>query len=376
MAIRQIKHRTLADNFANDVRASRRKWGRYIYMLLVLGVAVYLGQLFAGPYIWLDAGGLVAADRVVVSPANEAQVVGVLVNAGERVKKGQLLGYVHSAITTQNLADLRTRYADAAAKVAALNIQLNVANSVERLAQDRQKIARENYTKLVANRGFATDLTVQASMQQLYDAELQVATYRAQRDAASKQLAILNATLSDAQEAIDSIQQRYSEGKIYADDDGIIGAQLAQKGDVLKPGDLFVEMYVGQPYVLGYLETNTLYKINPGDQVNINSGFRATLGVVTEVRPIAVQLPPEFQRTFRPRGRGQVVKIEMTEADFPLSTKVQISSDNYLPPEWRQRLAEYWPGWQPVQHRVTAWLQQAETQLTTWVGWARARLNG
>jgi multidrug resistance efflux pump len=334
MAIRQLKTRTLADKFANDVRASRRKSGRFIYMGLVVVTAVWLADLFAGPYLWLDVGGLVSADRTVISPANDSQVVAMYVSPGQMVRKGQIIGLLHSPGVTQAVADLKTRYADAAAKAAELNIRLNVARSVEQVAIERLKLAQENHAKLASMHGYVADLTVQASMQQLYDAQLQVATQKAQQEGADDQLHNLNATLRDAQQSIADIESRYNDGKVLAEDDGIMGAQIAQKGDLLRPGDLLIELFTGRPYVLAYLETNALYAVRVGDHVRVRAGFRETEGTVTEVRPIAVQLPPEFQKTFRPRGRGQVAKIELKNADFALSTKVEITGDSYLPEDW------------------------------------------
>jgi multidrug resistance efflux pump len=333
MAIQQLKTRTLADQFANDVRASRRKWGRYIYIFITLGVLAGLGKMFIGEYIWLEAGGMVAAERNVVTLPNEAQVRSISVSAGQTVHKGDILGYVHSADVNRSLADFKTRYADAAAKVAALNIQLKVAAAVLPAAIRRYAIASENLGKLQANRSLVSDLNYQAELREVYQAQFEISTQQAQKDAAQDQLGVLNASLEDARRTIAEIQANYNNGVVVADADAIIGDRLAQKGDVLHPGDLLVEEFVGRRFVLAYLKTDTLYDVQVGEKVNVASGFRSTHGRIVEVRPIAVQLPAEFQQTFRPRGRGQVAKIVLDDASFPINTKVQITGDDYLP-QW------------------------------------------
>ena len=361
MAVQQLKNRTLADKFANDVRASHRNSGRFVYIGLVMVTAAWLADVFAGPYLWLDAGGLVSADRAVISSPNDSQVVAVYASPGQMVRKGQVVALLESPAVTQAVADLKTRYADAAVKAAELNIRLNVADSVEQLGIERLKLAEENYAKLASNHGYATDLTVQASMQQLYDARLQVATQKAQREGAADQLHTLGATLEDAQQSIAHIQSRYNDGKVLAEDDGIVGAQVAQRGDFLRPGEPLMELFTGRPYVLGYLETSALYAVRVGDHVHVQAGFRETEGTVTEVRPIAVQLPPEFQKTFRPRGRGQVAKIELKDADFPLSTKVEIKGDSYVPEDWVVAVSSYVHGavWS-AKARMHAFLEWVE----------------
>ena len=331
MAIQKLRSRTLADKFVNDVRASRRKWGRYIYISMTFGVLLMLGKMFVGEYIWLEAGGMISAERNIITLPNEAQVLSIEVSAGQTVHKGDVLGHVHSADVNRSLADYKTRYADAAAKVAALNIQLSVASAVLPAAIKRYMTASENLLKLTANRALVTDLTYQAELREMYDSQYQISTQQAQKDAATGQLTVLNASLDDARHAIEEIQTNYHRGVVTADDDGIIGDRLAQKGDVLKPGDLLVEEFVGIRFVLAYLKTDTLYDVRVGERVNIASGFRSTQGTITEVRPIAVQLPPEFQQTFRPRGRGQVAKIALDDTSFPINTKVQITGNEYLP---------------------------------------------
>jgi len=155
MAISQLKTRTLADKFANDVRASRRKYGRYVYVALVFVTVGYLADLFLGPYVWLDAGGMVAADRTVVSVPSEAQVLSILVSPGQRVRRGQLLGRVQSAGVTQLVADLKTKHADTASKAAELNMRLYVARALGGISAERLRIAEASFDRLSALRSLS-----------------------------------------------------------------------------------------------------------------------------------------------------------------------------------------------------------------------------
>jgi hypothetical protein len=92
-------------------------------------------------------------------------------------------------------------------------------------------------------------------------------------------------------------------------------------------------LYGTQHYVLAYLQTGTLYSVSAGDEVQITDGFVNARGRVSEVLPVAEQLPEEFRKVFQPRGRSQVARITLAEGTtFPLFAKVRLSGIGWLSP--------------------------------------------
>jgi len=70
-----------------------------------------------------------------------------------------------------------------------------------------------------------------------------------------------------------------------------------------------------------------------GTAVSLTHTLGSSSGVVTRIEPVAAALPREFQRTFVPVERQQVMRVEFDENEVvpPLFTKVQLRSAVALP---------------------------------------------
>ena len=330
--IRQLHTRTNADRFVNDVRASRRRYGRYVYLTTVAGILIYLGNLAIGHLLWLDADGIVSAERIAVAFPYEVEVQRLDVRSGQNVNEGEMLAKVRSSQVAESIATLTARYAETYARQAELQIRVDVANAVigraaERLSEAEANLKRVNDTRAT---GFVSDSFVGSAIRERYTALQEMAVREAERRSSIEQLGNLRRAQDDAKTALDKLREQYNDGHVVAPATGVIGARLAQRGDVLRSGDYLAEVYVGRKYVLGYLESGTLYEVNPNDRVLVTYGFGASEGTVIEVLPITVQLPPEFQKAFRPTTRGQVARIALDDdAAFPLAAKVRVTG-----PKW------------------------------------------
>ncbi|MER2269304.1 HlyD family secretion protein [Methylobacterium oxalidis] len=332
--IRKLSDRTNADRFKNDVRANGKRYGRYVYMAAVGIFAAYLVNLFVGPIVWLQADGLVNSQKIAIASMNEAQVIKINVKSGDRVSKGEVIGEVHSPQVSGNLAMLANQFAETQAKQAELIVRLEIATSTTKAAEDRLNEADVNLKRIVTQRpaGFMSDNFVGNAYREKYLALQENAKLEAEKRSASGQLENLVKAQKEAREAIDDVKKRYNNGIIVSPFDGYMGAQLAQQGDVLKPGEYFGDLFVGEKHVLAYLPTGTLYKVKKGERVSVADGFNKTEGTLVDIRPISVQLPPAFQRAFRPQERGQVATITLDSADtFAQATKVRVTGHNLIP---------------------------------------------
>lgn len=329
--ITQIKARNRVDKFKNDVRAptgKKFKPSRYVYLALLVGFFAYLGNVFVGHYIWLRADGLVSADKTVVGPTYESQVTEILVQPGQKVKKGQVIGRVYSTRVAEQVAELTGRYAEVQARASDLVIRLETAQQVVELAQHRLADAETNAAKTMSLRraGIITDASQSAALNERYAAAKEKSSREVEIRVTKEQLAIVRQAQVEARKSLDEMKRRFNSGEIIAPASGIIGPQVARAGDTLGPGDHIAEIYQPTPFVLAYLETGTLYKVKTGDRVKVVDGFNETPGTIVDVLPMTVPLPGEFQKTFSPTGRGQVAKITLDRAaDFPLFNKVRVT---------------------------------------------------
>ena len=69
-----------------------------------------------------------------------------------------------------------------------------------------------------------------------------------------------------------------------------------------------------------------MYK-RQGQKVSIKGRGRTATGYIERVLPVTDALPPEFQLPNRVRGRGQLVRVELSQPqDFALDEKVRLAS--------------------------------------------------
>ena len=330
--ITQLHEHKRADRFLNDVRANqkaRRNLGRYFYVSALAGVFIYLSNIFFGHLLWLRAEGLVVSDYVIVASPYAVQVTKMMVQPGQQVKQGAVLAKVSSPQIMEAMATLTSKAPETTARQAELAIKLEVANAVLKTADERLKETEAQLRKVNTSRaslGFVSDAFAANVQKDRYFAMQEKVSREAERHGAIQQLAQLDVSLEEARAALAQLRLSYNNGVIEAPSDGTVGSKTAIQGDVLRPGDNLMQLFVGKKYALVYLETGALYEVKLGDRVNVADGFKQTMGAISEIQPLTVPLPAEFQRAFRPPSRGQVAKIELeTEVIFPMASKVSVS---------------------------------------------------
>jgi multidrug resistance efflux pump len=337
--ITELRDWTRADRFLNDVRANqkkRRNWGRYVYLAIVIVVFGYLANLLFGQYFWLRANGMVVSDHVVVASPYEVQITDMLVQPGDRVRMGQIIAKVRSPQVIETVARLTAQAADTNARQAEIAVKLDVANAVMKTANQRlaQTAAQLKQVNAVAGRakGAISPTFIATVSAQHYDAMQEQASREAERKVATDQLADLRQSQADAKRALDDLRATYNSGNIVAPADGIVGPEVASRGDVIPPGQQILQLYVGRKFAYVYLDTGAFYRTEVGDRVAIADGFTRTKGTLVRIMPLSVQLPIAFQTAFRAPRRGQVAKIRLDDSSkFPLLSTVEVTGDKLIP---------------------------------------------
>lgn len=336
--ITELRDRTRADRFANDVRQNQRKRrnrGRFVYLAAVLALFVWLLDMLVGSYVRLRAEGLVVSDYAVVASPYEVQVVDVRVAPGQRVRRGDVLAVVTSPRISELIATLTARQAETTARLADLAIRLEVTDALmqaarQRLADTTEQLERVNRAR--GETGFVSDAFVATIQRDHYAALMESVSREAESRTARKLWEELEATREEARLALDTLRADFDDGVIRAGADAIVGPNVVRRGDVINPGDHLMALYSGEKYALVYLETGTLYAVRVGDRVEVSGGFTQTSGRIVEVLPLSVPLPSEFQRAFRPPARGQVARIALDEAErFPIAAPIAVRGDQIVP---------------------------------------------
>lgn len=331
--IRRLRRQPPVDTLHSDPRAARGRIGRWVYLALIVAFFVWLGDLFVGSLLRLRADGIVVADHVSISVPFPAQVIEAAVAPGGTVGAGEAVARVSSVALAQDIAVLTARNADLLVRRLELERESRVADAVLPVARHRAGEAEAALKKIEGYRGEG-DVGLSLWMQTLrdrFETRERVAELGASLETAEGTLAAVGDAIRDAASALDDLREAYGGGVVRAPIAGTAGLAVARAGEVVAPGHPLMVLYRPERYVLAYIGTGGLYEIRPGDPVELASGFAQATGTVTEVLPVADQLPPEFQKTFQPRQRGQVVRIALSEtSSLPLFAKVTVTGRGWL----------------------------------------------
>lgn len=307
-------------------------WGRWIYISLLSLFVIALANYFVGPSFLLRADGLILQKQYTVAPSYEATVAKIYVQQGERVAQGAPLVQLESPLLSRTLADLATRHAELTSRKALVQSKLYMAQTMLPFATRQHDDMQSglNSVQNLRQRQLANGRRIEEALTASYQAREKMVELQAQEVALKLELQIVEQAHGEAAAAYAHLKRIYNGGLMVASVEGTVGPTVASAGDGLPSGGKVMEIFAGEPFVLAYLSDLYLFGVEPGQSVLVSTGTRSSAAVVEAVLPIAVSLPPEFQNTFRPRDRSQLVRIRLpVEHGFAIHQKVRVSQCHF-----------------------------------------------
>jgi multidrug resistance efflux pump len=340
--MRALKQRHVSFTRPAEPRTRRLAIIRWIYLGCIFILAVWLANLFFGDMLYLRSEGLVVGQPSVVTAEFPVTVRDLLVREGEHVNAGQVAAIVTSQKVLESIARLSADIAARQVRLGELRIRDQTIDAMLTLAEQRDKIAgsaRQEFEKLV-QQGYQSIDKRTAAVESEFRSRQDFESLKAEKRSVDEEIKILSAVLGEAQSALRDLRNNYDEGRLRVSIDGIVSRLSVDKGAVVRAGEPLIEIYGLPHYVLAYLPTGGLYTVNAGDPVGISTGLRTMSGTIVRVEPFDAALPSEFQRSFIPVERQQVIRVEFASGveQPPLFTKVQIRSPNVV----GQLLATLW----------------------------------
>ena len=333
--MRYLKRRTLAQAPLNEPRSHRLTIIRWVYLITVAVIVIWLGNFFLGDRIFFRSEGLVLGEPAVVAAEFPVTVKDILVREGESVNAGEVVAIVSSQTVAETIAKLSADIAARGMRQAELRIRSEVIETMIPLAENRENFAisaRKELEKLVNQQYLALNQK-SAALENEFRGVQDLQTLKSEKRVIEGELGKLASSLGEAQSAIADLRKSYNDGRLAAPIKGVVTRLAVDKGSVVRAGEPIVELNGNHRYVLAYVRTGSLYQVKEGDLVTINTGLQSASGVVKRVEPFAAALPREFQRAFTPVERQQVLRIEFLpdQVPPPLFTKVSVRSAGFLP---------------------------------------------
>ena len=331
--VKSLRKRPRPDALRTEQRRVTNKTGRLVYLAMLLALLTTGLNFLFGDLVFFRASGLVLWEKTTVSATYLARVEEVKVTPGQAISAGTPILRLQSTKILERFADLSSKKAALTAKAAEFKIRAETASRLLPLAEKREyetaKMLKKMYDLSIAR--VATLARYADALRSRFDAQRSFVEIEAQNRTLKDELTAVDAARADAELALTKLRDHYADGVVTAPVSGAIGTSVPSRGDVYQPGETILEVYSGKAYVLAYLPRRYLFGVETGTQVKVKSGRLSATGVITDILPVTVALPKEFQNSFTPRDRSQLARISFDEVPpFPLHAKVLLTVANDL----------------------------------------------
>jgi multidrug resistance efflux pump len=307
----------------------RRTLTRLIYFSALIAFAAYLGNTFAGGYIYTRGEGLVIGEPAVVAAEFIATVTDVLVKDGQEVKRGEIVSHLSSQYMTETRAKLTSDYAARASRLAEVKARREIVDAVLVSAEARERVAASGLAQLdtIQKKGYLPILTHTAATDQAFKGKQEAEALRAEGRALDGQIATMSLASQQADCALKELVALYDDGNLRSTIDGVVGKVLVRPGSVARPGEPMIEIVGKHRFVVAWFPISRLYHLQVGDAVTVSTGGERLPGKIAKISVIADALPKEFQKALAPAERQQLMWIEFDAGVVPppYFTKVTIS---------------------------------------------------
>lgn len=288
---------------------------RNIGITLAVGMTVLVLDGCAERSREFDACGQIEATEVVVSAESNGRIVALSFAEGDRLEKGEVVGFIDSMQVFLQKNELIKRKANAQSKLVDINRQL--ASQYAQLKTLQKDY--ERYRALEA-KDAGTKKQVDDAASQIAVLEREIAakkqTYERNNAGIEAEMAMYDVQIAQKKDLLDKC-------RITAPLDGLVLTKFAEEGEMATAGKSVLKMAdMDNVYVRAYVTTLQLSDVKIGDAVDVavedgTADARHYEGRVTWISDEAEFTPKNIQ-----------TKDE--RADLVYAVKVSVPNDGYL----------------------------------------------
>lgn len=327
---------------------ARNWWPLLVFVLIVL--MAYSLYRNGGKYRVMSG----TAERIIesVSPLETARITELVVEVGDRVKAGDVIVQLETAIIDAEGAVLRQQIEQSSleTRLEQLTLERQFSSALQDAEQALREADMEYKLSKVEHAALVEEIKRLEPLfnQQLIQAELfvtkkareevlgeslklmpanlealkaEVARAEAQKASAMARLGEMNEAVSEekANEAIKLLEARRDRYTLRAQRDGVVSGIEHQPGDVVQTGVPIVSILVDGPIrIVGFLPENNLSSISIGTTANIYPTVSMSeIGVISarvaQISPAVYSLPGRASPIRGQAVRGRRVTFELEE---------------------------------------------------------------
>lgn len=327
--MRSLRRQNRKDRLQTELRSNRMNIGRWVYLGLLSGLIIWLLNSLFGDMLYLSASGLVTQDRQTVSVSFPATVKALHVEEGQQIAQGDPLASLESVPLLRDIAGLSAELGEFQRRRAELRSERTITERMLPVAIEQQQRIADllDQRRNAVSDGLSTNLTLHEIIRSDYASAMEAEQLRARAEGLGQEISRLDGIITDFQTSIDRLRDGYNNGEVIALSNGVITDMQINRGSGVAENTRLMDVVVGEAHVLAYVSPGALYEIREGDAVALSYGVEQLEGQITRILPLSVRLPTEFQRTFQPQERSQIVRISLDSGPVPPTfTKVNVRS--------------------------------------------------
>jgi multidrug resistance efflux pump len=310
----------------------RRAAIKYFYLVALVVFLAWVGNFFAGGYVYPRGEGMVIGEPGVVAAEFNATIREVLVKEGQAVSKDQVVVLATSQYMAESRARLTAEAVQRSAKLAEMRTRSEIITATLASAETQENVSAETQTQLdlIYQKGYLPIITRTLAAEQAYRGKQSAETLRVEQRALADQLKQLLAASEQADAALSDSLALFDSGQMRSPIKGTISVVLVNPGSVVRAGDPMLEVVGEHRFVIAWFPVGRLfasqgYDLAVGRSVSIDPGNGAIPGKIAKISTVAGTLPREFQKSFAPTERQFIwIEFDKDVTPPPYFTKVKI----------------------------------------------------
>lgn len=311
---RVLRTTPLPYRITRDERRDSVRLGKYIYLAVIAGIALFVLHRIFGHWYLLEGDGFVHARPHTIAVEFDATIRELHVANGDVVRAGDRLLRYSSVWFDARAVKMATEISQfqrdlSEARIEAARLDAAIASSLQEVQFSRDISDR---SQGLYGRGLIPNKKLSDLVHRHYNAERVMLEMKAERDQLVEEIRLAADGLARSKAHYEDFVAGFNDGWFRAPNEGVVANLSVGEGAVVTGGQRILQVFGGDRYILAYLDGRTFVDYAPGSPVIVDMpGGGTVIGRVRNLTAVADRLPEEFQPRFRPATRQLLVLIDL-----------------------------------------------------------------
>jgi len=314
---RVVKRPVLPYRAVEDTRREPVRFGKYVYLLVIAGLLMFLFDRAFGYLYLLQGDGFVYAPNRAVALEYDATIRALDVRNGDVVQAGAPLLRYDSVWFRNRTLELATQIGRFQSELSDARVQAARLDAAIDSSRNEVVFTRtvQDQSLSLSDRGLISNERLSDLVHRFHEAERTLLELEAARDQLADEIPVLEASLARVERHYAELLAGFGDGLVTAPQSGVVANLRINAGAVVTAGNAILDVFGGERYLLAYLDDRSPIDYARGDRVLVRfPGQGFAIGRIADATAVADRLPEEFQPRFTTVDRSRLVRIEVDDA--------------------------------------------------------------